>query len=133
MTSPLETWHEVVATRNAALLNNLLADTCVFHSPVVHTPQQGRELTKLYLSAAIEVFGDSFNYVRELVGDQQAVLEFTAEHGGVLINGVDIIDWDEQGRITQFKVMIRPLKAVNLLHQQMGAMLASLAAGAGQR
>ena len=133
MSRVLDTWHKVVATRNSDLLDDLLADTCVFFSPVVHTPQEGRARTKLYLSAAITVFGDSFRYVRELVGDHQAVLEFMAENDGIQINGVDIIDWDAQGRITQFKVMIRPLKAVNLLHQQMRTMLASLAAGAGQR
>ena len=113
------------------MLDELLADDCVFFSPVVHTPQEGKTRTRLYLSAAIAVFGDSFNYVRELVGDHQAVLEFTAEHDGILINGVDIIDWNPQGQITRVKVMVRPLKAVNLLHAQMKAMLESLATSAG--
>ena len=121
----------MVANRNSDLLDDLLADDCVFFSPVVHTPQEGKARTRLYLAAAIAVFGDSFNYVRELVGDHQAVLEFTAEHDGILINGVDIIDWNPQGQITRFKVMVRPLKAVNLLHEQMRAMLESLATSAG--
>ena len=132
MKNPIEGWHEAVRTRSPALLDDLLADNCVFYSPVVHAPQQGKDLTKLYLSAAISVFGDSFRYVRELAGDGQAVLEFTAEQDGVTINGVDIIDWNSEGKITQFKVMVRPLKAVNLLHQKMKVMLESLAALAGQ-
>jgi hypothetical protein len=96
----------------------------VFHSPVVHTPQAGKALTKLYLSAAIMVLGNSnFEYVREVIGESDAVLEFTAEIDGIIINGVDMIHWNSDGKIDDFKVMIRPLKAVNLLHRMMGQML----------
>jgi hypothetical protein len=122
----LDRWHEVTATRNPALLDDLLAPDCVFHSPVAHTPQRGRDLTRLYLSAAIEVFGESFRYVREIAGENQAVLEFTAACDGIEINGVDIIEWDDNGQIRQFKVMVRPLKAINLLHQRMKSMLERL-------
>lgn len=127
----LERWHEVVATGNTDLLDDLLAEDCVFYSPIVHTPQQGRELTKLYLTAAVQVLGGgrAFKYVREISDDHQAVLEFTTENEGIVINGVDIFSWNEAGQIDSFKVMVRPLKAINLLHGQMKAMLEQLAEG----
>ncbi|MGB5349126.1 MAG: hypothetical protein WBN10_05965, partial [Polyangiales bacterium] len=94
---------------------------------VVHTPQQGKALTKLYLSAAIMVLGGSkFEYVREVIGESDAVLEFTAEVNGILINGVDMVHWNDDGKIDDFKVMIRPLKAVNLLHGLMKQMLGQM-------
>ena len=122
--TPLATWHELVRTRNAKGLDALLANEVVFHSPVVHAPQSGKAVTLQYLSAAFNVFfNPSFRYVRELVGERDAVLEFQVEIEGIAVNGVDMIRWDDQGRIVDFKVMIRPLKAVNLIHQQMAAML----------
>ncbi len=125
MSNPaLDAWHQMIENRNAAGLDDVLADDAVFHSPVVHTPQEGKALTKLYLSAAIMVLGASdFRYVREVVGDSDAVLEFTCELDGIHVNGVDMIHWNEAGQIDDFKVMIRPLKAVNLLHRLMGQML----------
>jgi hypothetical protein len=121
----LATWHDIVRGRDFARLRQLLADDCVFHSPVVHTPQQGGDRTAGYLSAAIRVLGNStFRYVRQVVAGRDAVLEFEAELDGIHINGVDLIHWDEAGRIIDFKVMVRPLKAVNLLHQKMAAALA---------
>ena len=120
----IDAWHRLIEERNAAGLDDILADDAVFHSPVVHTPQQGKALAKLYLSSAIMVLGASnFEYVREVVGESDAVLEFTCELGGIHVNGVDMIHWDADGKIDDFKVMIRPLKAVNLLHQMMGQML----------
>ena len=120
----LATWHNIVRTRDASGLGELLADDVVFYSPVVHTPQVGKAITSLYLSAAAQVFGnESFRYVREIVGESEAVLEFETDIEGIVINGVDMIKWNENGRITEFKVMIRPLKAVNLIHQKMGEML----------
>jgi hypothetical protein len=120
----LETWHELVRTRNAKGLDSLLADEVVFHSPVVHTPQIGKPITLKYLSAAFHVFFDeSFRYVRELTGPRDAALEFQVEIDGIAVNGIDLIKWNEAGRIVEFKVMIRPLKAVNLIHQKMAAML----------
>ncbi len=120
----LDAWHRVVRDKDIALLDELIADDCVFHSPVVHTPQVGKALTKLYLSAAAMVlFNDSFRYVREVVGDSDSVHEFTADVQGVHINGVDMIRWNEDGQIVDFKVMVRPLKAVNLLHAMMKEML----------
>jgi hypothetical protein len=122
----LETWHALVQDRNGRGLNELLADDVVFHSPVVHTPQVGKAVTIQYLSAAFHVFfNESFRYVREVIGPRDAVLEFEVEIDGIQVNGVDMLSWDEQGRITEFKVMIRPLKAINLIHQKMAAMLAA--------
>lgn len=120
----LDTWHELVQTRNAKGLRDLLADDVVFHSPVVHTPQTGKVVTTQYLSAAFHVFFNaSFRYVRELVGPRDAVLEFQVEIDGITVNGVDMIRWNDEGLIVDFKVMIRPLKAINLIHQKMAAML----------
>lgn len=125
MSNPtIDAWHRLVEERNVAALDDILADDVVFHSPVVHTPQKGKHLTKLYLSAAMMVLGNSsFTYVREVVGFSDAVLEFTADVGGIHVNGVDMIHWSSEGKIDDFKVMVRPLKAVNLLHQLMRQML----------
>ncbi len=123
-TPAIDAWHQLIEDRNAAGLDDILADDAVFHSPVVHTPQRGKALTKLYLSAAIMVLGgNSFEYVREVIGESDAMLEFTAELDGIIINGVDMVHWNEDGKIDDFKVMIRPLKAVNLLHGLMKQML----------
>ena len=120
----IDAWHDLVATRNASGLDALIADNAVFHSPVVHTPQVGKERVLRYLTAAFSVFFvDSFRYVRELVGDNDAVLEFVLEIDGISVNGVDMIRWDDDGRIVEFKVMIRPLEAINLIHQKMAAMI----------
>jgi hypothetical protein len=124
---PIDTmaiWHRLVKTKDATGLDALLAEDAVFHSPVVHKPQVGKAITQKYLAAAFQVFfNDSFRYVREIKGERDAVLEFTLELDGISVNGVDMIKWNDEGRITEFKVMLRPLKAVNLIHQKMGAML----------
>ncbi len=127
MTShPLETWHQLVRTHDPSGLNALLAEDVVFYSPVVHTPQRGRKLASWYLSAAFHVFfNPTFRYVREIVGPSDAMLEFETEIDGIFVNGVDLIRWNESGQIIEFKVMLRPLKAINLIHQQMAAMLQS--------
>lgn len=120
----LDLWHELVQARNARGLRELLADDVVFHSPVVHTPQTGKAVTTQYLAAAFQVFFNaSFRYVREVVGPRDAVLEFQVEIDGITVNGVDMIRWNDDGQIVDFKVMIRPLKAINLIHQKMAAML----------
>jgi hypothetical protein len=120
----IATWHKLLATKDVGGLDALLADNAVFHSPVVHSPQVGKALTQRYLAAAFGVFGnESFRYVREVVGKSDAVLEFQFEIDGISVNGVDMIKWDADGKITDFKVMIRPLKAINLIHQKMAAML----------
>jgi hypothetical protein len=120
----LTRWHELVRSRDPRGLAALLADDVVFHSPVVHTPQAGRAVTTQYLTAALRVFfNDSFRYMREVAGEHEAVLEFEVEIDDIHVNGVDMIAWNAEGRITSFKVMIRPLKAINLIHQKMAAML----------
>ncbi len=120
----IEAWHKLVESRDAAGLDNLLADNVVFHSPVVHTPQEGKPITTLYLTAATHVLNNgTFKYLREVISGNNAVLEFSTVIDGITINGVDMITWGADGRITDFKVMIRPLKAINLVHQMMGAML----------
>ncbi|MGB5809059.1 MAG: nuclear transport factor 2 family protein [Polyangiales bacterium] len=127
MNETLRGWHRVVLEKDISLLDELIADDCVFHSPVVHSPQVGKALTKMYLSAAAMVLAnDTFTYVREVIGESDAVLEFTAEVQGLHINGVDMIRWNDAGEIIDFKVMVRPLKAINLLHGLMGQMLTQL-------
>ena len=120
----LTTWHELVKTRNTKGLKDLLADDVVFYSPVVHTPQAGKAVTAQYLSAAFHVFfNETFRYVREVVGPSDAVLEFEVNIDGIVVNGVDMIKWNDEGKIVEFKVMLRPLKAINLIHQKMGVLL----------
>ena len=128
MHETLAIWHQCVANQDPSLLDQILAEDCVFISPVVHTPQRGRDLTKLYLSGAMAVLGNDFRYVKEVVSGNHAVLEFNSEVDDVLVNGVDIMTFDDQGRICEFKVMVRPLKAINLVHARMKAMLEQLSA-----
>ncbi len=119
----MQVWHEIVENQSPERLNEILAQDCVFYSPVVHTPQEGLELTKLYLTGALMVFNDSFNYVKQVVTEQHAVLEFECSVDGILINGVDIMTFNAEGKIEEFKVMVRPLKAINMLHAKMRDML----------
>lgn len=121
----LARWHAVVeGGSDPAALAAILHDDAVFHSPVVHTPQRGKRVVMAYLSAAGATLGnDSFHYVRELVDGQHALLEFTTEMDGVHVNGIDLITFDEDGLITDFKVMVRPLKAVNKVWEMMAAQL----------
>jgi hypothetical protein len=103
-------------------LDALLSDDVVFHSPIVHMPQVGKALTTMYLTAALQIIAnDTLRYVREVAGPHDPALEFQAEIEGISVNGIDLIRRDEAGRIIDFKVMVRPLKAVNVLHAQMRA------------
>jgi hypothetical protein len=121
---PIEQWHQVVARRDGAALKDLLAEDVVFVSPVVHTPQAGRPITMAYLGAAMEVLNNpSFRYLNQWFGPDSAVLEFECVVEGISINGIDMIHWNAEGRIDHFKVMVRPLKAVNKLHEMMGRAL----------
>ncbi|MBT4519478.1 MAG: nuclear transport factor 2 family protein [Halieaceae bacterium] len=136
----IEKWHAHLKGELAGGLDELLADDCVFYSPVVYTPQQGKEITKLYLNAAGATFSggsgekapdqatSNFKYTKEVLCGDHAVLEFESEIEGKYINGVDIITWNDQGKIIEFRVMIRPLQAVNMLHAQMKAMLEKMQA-----
>ena len=120
----LAEWHMLATAPDPERLARLVAEDAVFHSPVVHTPQEGRALVVSYLSAAAGTLGQGeFRYVRELVDGQNVMLEFTCVLDGIQVNGVDIIHFDEAGMIADFKVMIRPIKAVNKVWEMMAAQL----------
>lgn len=123
----LARWHAYMESGgDAALLSAMMAEDAVFHSPVVHTPQVGKPVVMAYLLAAAKVLGnDAFHYVRELVDGDEVMLEFVTELDGITVNGVDIIRFNEDGLISDFKVMVRPLKAINAVWQMMGAQLAA--------
>ncbi len=122
--SPLARWHQLVADCDHAGIPALLAEDVVFHSPVVHTPQQGKKIATFYLQAAFQVFNNrSFRYVRDVAGERDAILEFLVEIEGIVVNGVDMITWNDDGLITDFKVMLRPLQAIKLIHQKMAELL----------
>lgn len=120
-------WHEYMhGGADPDRLNAMLADDAVFHSPVVHTPQQGKAKVFAYLYAAAHVLGnDSFTYEREIIDGNTAMLEFALELDGIKVNGVDIIRWNEAGLIEDFKVMVRPMKAMNKVWEKMGERLAA--------
>ena len=121
-----ERWEQIAESADFDLLDDLLADDVVFESPIVHTPQVGHAITKAYLVAAVQVLkSPESRFVNRWFGEQSAVLELETRIDGVTINGVDIISWNSEGRINHFKVMIRPLKAINALHQAMGRQLAT--------
>jgi len=121
----LDAWHRVVETKDLDLLSSMIADDAAFHSPVVFKPQQGKALTLKYLSAATKVLAnDAFHYVGQWTSPGSAVLEFITEIEGVAIDGVDMITWNADGKIVDFKVMIRPLKAIEKVLQKMGEELA---------
>ena len=123
----LALWHDMMQRQDLDRLGDILDPDCVFLSPIVHTPQRGRDLTSLYLNGALGVFNETFHYTKEVVTSEHAVLEFICEVDGISINGVDIMTFSKEGKITEFKVMLRPLKAVNLMHAQMQAILEELA------
>ena len=123
----IERWHDMMSGSSHEGLFELLAEDCIFWSPVVHTPQRGRDITYLYLSAASQVFSDDFCYVSEVVDGSRAVLEFNCAIDDIQINGVDIIQVRDR-QISEFKVMVRPLKAVNKVHERMMSMLEKLKA-----
>ena len=123
---PVAEWHRILEDRDIAALASLLHDDAVFLSPVVHTPQRGKRLVMGYLGAAAEVLGNpSFRYVREIIGARDAMLEFETEIDGIEVNGIDLIRWDDAGRIVEFKVMVRPLKAIQAVHAKMAERLQS--------
>ena len=121
--APVSAWHAVAASRDPALLDDLLADEVVFRSPAVHTPQEGKALTTAYLSAAIVVLGPTLEYVREWYADDSAVLEFRAELDGLTVHGIDMLTWCPDGRLTEFTVMVRPVKGLHKLIELMAAQL----------
>lgn len=136
----IKNWHGFLGGRLPGGLDDILAEDVVFYSPIVFTPQKGRDITKLYLTAAYGTFGGdkvldsasgestpSFRYTKQVLAGHHAVLEFETQVDGKYVNGADIITCNADALITEFRVMLRPLQAVNLMHQQMAAMLEKLA------
>ena len=119
----LETWHRVAESRDPAGLDDLLDEACVFRSPAVHTPQEGKTLTTAYLSAALVVLGPTLTYRHEWWDDGSAVLEFTAELDGLTLHGIDMLRWGEDDRLIEFTVMVRPYKGLTKLMERMLAEL----------
>ncbi len=131
MTIPpvIERWHRIALERRQDEIGSVLAEEVVFESPVVHTPQAGKAITQKYLTGALHVLNtEHFRYGDEWFAERSAVLEFYSEIDGITINGVDIIHWNEAGLITRFKVMVRPLKAINILREKMAEYLVSIGA-----
>jgi hypothetical protein len=147
ITDVVTRWHAYMRGQLPGGLDELLDDDVVFYSPIVFTPQRGKQITSLYLQAASQTFGgeageggnahrgavdaDSvhpgrFHYTKSVLGDDTAMLEFETTMKGKYVNGIDIIRCNDRGRIVEFRVMIRPLQAVNLVHEQMKAMLESM-------
>ena len=140
----IEKWHDIMKNPGPNItekLDDLLHDDVIFYSPVVFTPQKGKEITKLYLSAAGGVFSSNkdkeqskpkeskFRYTKELIYANHACLEFETEINCIYVIGIDLITWNDENKITEFKVLVRPLQAVNTLHQMMGEMLDKLKVG----
>jgi hypothetical protein len=137
----MENWHKQLRGELEGGLDALLDDDCVFYSPIVFSPQKGKALTKMYLHAAGSTFsgsdepteaalhddansdGKKFHYVKEVMSGNHAVLEFETELQGKYVNGIDMITCNDEGKIVEFKVMIRPLQAIQMMHAQMAAML----------
>ena len=123
----LRRWHAVVASKDTALLDDLLADEVVFRSPAVFAPQEGKALTTSYLSAAVKVLGPTLRYTGQWHDQAGAVLEFEADLDGSYVQGVDILRWNAEGRLVSFTVMVRPLRGLQKLVELMALQL-----GAGQ-
>jgi hypothetical protein len=121
--APVAAWHAIAETRDPAGLSDLLADGVVFRSPAVHAPQEGKTLTTAYLSAAVVVLGPTLTYLREWYAEDSAVLEFRAERDGLTVQGVDMLTWGPDGRLTDFTVMVRPFKGLQKLMELMLAEL----------
>lgn len=129
MPAAIRHWHAIAEARDVAGLDALLAEEAIFESPVVHTPQVGKAITTRYLAAAFKVLNnEAFHYPNQWFGDRSAVLEFATEIDGIAVNGIDMITWDDHDQITHFKVMIRPLKAINLVHEKMRETLMAMMA-----
>jgi hypothetical protein len=123
MPATIAAWHRLADAKDPALLDALLADDCFFRSPAVHTPQEGKAVTTQYLSAALVVLGPTLTYRREWYAEDSAILQFEAELDGLTVDGIDMITWGEDGRITEFAVMVRPVKALHKLMELMAAEL----------
>lgn len=125
--SNLERWHEVVEKGDLKLLESLLAKDVVFHSPILFKPKEGKKLTTIFLAAAFKVLTPGgFKYIKTLDSPEHSMLEFECELDGVQVDGIDIITWNDEGQIAEFKVMIRPFKAIEKVGELMKAELESM-------
>ncbi len=123
MPAPVAAWHRIAESRDAAGLADLLADDVVFRSPAVHGDQAGKELTTAYLSAAVVVLGPTLVYKRQWYAESNAVLEFEAELDGLTVHGIDMLEWNDDGRLVEFTVMVRPIRGLEKLIDKMAAEL----------
>jgi hypothetical protein len=121
--APVAAWHAIAESRDPAGLADLLADDVVFRSPAVHGDQEGKELTTAYLSAAVVVLGPTLVYRRQWYAERNAVLEFEAELDGLAVHGIDLLEWDDEGRLVEFTVMVRPIRGLEKLIEKMAAQL----------
>ena len=120
-------WHEVINSDDMNALDNIIAEEAVFSSPVVFTPMEGKEITMMYLHAAGQSFNmEKFKYTKEIHDGMNSVLEFETYIDDISVNGVDMIEWNQDGMISNFKVMIRPFKAVQKVQEKMVEALESL-------
>ena len=119
----LDGWNEFLSQPDPEILSRILHDDVVFHSPVVFTPQRGKKITILYLMGAAMVFGDGFSYRKKIISGHQGALEFVADIDGITVEGVDIVTVNDDGLVTEFKVMIRPLKAILAVQEKMKKIL----------
>lgn len=120
----IQRWIEIIDSGRTDELHDLLAEEAVFYSPAVFTPQEGRAKAVGYLTAAAKLFGGTeFHYVEKWYADHSAVLEFVADIDGVHVNGIDMIHWNDDGKITSVKVMLRPMKALTAVIPQMARLL----------
>ena len=115
----VKAWHAVVESGDPALLDGVLADDVVFRSPAVFAPQPGKDLTSRYLRSAMVVLGPSLRYIGEWYGPSSAVLEFEAELDGMYVHGVDMLRWNDAGRLVSFTVMVRPMRGLTKLVELM--------------
>jgi hypothetical protein len=116
----LDGWHRFVATGDRDLLAALLSEHIVFRSPFVQSPIPGRTATLLVLTTVVQIF-ENFRYHRTFVaGPHDAALEFSANIGKWQLKGIDLITFNEAGEMTEFEVMIRPIKALQALGDEMG-------------
>ncbi len=127
MKSPIQDWHHQLRSGDMKSLGKILDKNVVFHSPLVFKPQKGKTITKIYLNSAFKMFESAgFEYVKEVISERNAILEFTATIDGIIINGVDIISWNDNGLITEFKVMIRPFRAIEKVGEKMKSELENM-------
>ncbi|BBP81994.1 MULTISPECIES: nuclear transport factor 2 family protein [Pseudomonas] len=121
----LQRWHHLIASQDLSRLPELLHPEAVFRSPMAHTPYPGAQAVNLILNTVIQVFQD-FAYHRELASADglSVVLEFSARVGERELKGIDMIRFDEEGRIVDFEVMIRPMSGLAALGEEMGRRLA---------